>query len=342
MAKSVSKKNNLKTLDDNILAVDLGYSSLKYYYKIDGKEYYGKIPTAFLEVDYIDDDTITYNGKHYLIGDDAILEKSQDLSLDVSTLVEKAPLFIYKMLINENIDFKDNSIHLVTGLSIKDISVSEELEENISEFTINDDNVSFDVYLLPQGRGIAFDFFSNKENKVDEEDISVIIDIGYHTFDYITLVGNKMSKRNSFANGDGINKIISNVATALREKQGINRTTSEINKLVSNGKSVLKHLGAEVDFSDILVNEKREYLTEIKNALTRDKIQNSLDRAAYIILGGGGTYLFENDKELLQKLFNTENISFSNNPYEYSNVRGYYVRRLETLSENWKWERKSI
>ena len=314
-------------VDDNILSIDLGYSGVKYYFKRKGKVISGKIPTAVKKIDsedFYDDEVFEYGGSKYLIGEDAV-GKDVNISLNAETLIKNAPLFVYAVLKINNIEHKDLS--LITGLSLKDYSDKREaLIEILKDFKVNDEQIKLDVSILPQGRGIAYDYFSKKP----QEDLALILDVGYNTLDFIAIKKDKLSIEDSFANTNGINIILNRLQYELSSKHSIERTTTELNEAIYD--KTIKHRGEIIDFSDALKEITKDYISNIKkNISEKDDV---LARADILLLGGGGAYILRaiNDDDL-QKMFNFKNIVFVDEPYEFSNARGYYARQL-SLKEN--------
>lgn len=312
-------------VDDNILSIDLGYSGVKYYFKRKGKVISGKIPTAVKKIDdedIYDEEVFEYNGSKYLIGED-IVGKDINISLNAETLIKNAPLFVYAVLKINNIEHK--GLSLITGLSLKDYSDKREaLIEILKDFKVNDEQIKLDVSILPQGRGIAYDYFS----KNPQEDLALILDVGYNTLGFIAIKKDKLSIRNSFANKNGINIILNRLQYELSSKHSIERTTTELNEAIYD--KTIKHRGEIIDFSDALIKEIT--IRNIKkNISEKDDV---LERADILLLGGGGAYILRaiNDDDL-QKMFNFKNIVFVDEPYEFSNARGYYARQL-SLKEN--------
>lgn len=315
-------------VDDNILSIDLGYSGVKYYFKRKGKVISGKIPTAVKKIDsedFYDDEVFEYGGSKYLIGEDAV-GKDVNISLKAGTLIKNAPLLVYVVLKINNIEHKEG-LSLITGLSLKDFDdKGDELIEILKDFTVNDEEIKLDVSLLPQGRGIAYDYFSKKP----QEDLALILDVGYNTLDFIAIKKDKLSIEDSFANTNGINIILNRLQYELSSKHSIERTTTELNEAIYD--KTIKHRGEIIDFSDALKEITKDYISNIKkNISEKDDV---LARADILLLGGGGAYILRaiNDDDL-QKMFNFKNIVFVDDPYEFSNARGYYVREL-SLKEN--------
>ena len=316
-------------VDDNILSIDLGYSGVKYYFKRKGKVILGKIPTAVKKIDdedIYDEEVFEYNGSKYLIGEEAI-DQDVNISLKAGTLIKNAPLLVYVVLKINNIEHK--GLNLITGLSLKDFDdKGDELIEILKDFTVNDEEIKLDVSLLPQGRGIAYDYFS----KNPQEDLALILDVGYNTLDFIAMKKDKLSIRNSFANTNGINIILNKLQYELNSQFDIKRTTTELNETISANNKTLKHRGEIIDFSDALKDITEDYIDSIKQDIVEK--DNILERADILLIGGGGAYILRAiSDDGLQKMFNFKNIVFVDDPYEFSNARGYYVREL-SLKEN--------
>ena len=248
-------------VDDNILSIDLGYSGVKYYFKHKGKAFFGKIPTAVKKIDdedIYDDEVFEYNGSKYLIGEDAV-DQDLNISLNAGTLIKNAPLLVYAILKFNNIEHK--GLSLITGLSLKDFNDrGSDLMEILKDFTVNDEQIKLDTGLLPQGRGIAYDYFSKKP----QENLALILDIGYNTFDFIAMKKDKLSIRNSFANTNGINIILNKLQYELTNQFDIKRTTTELNEAILVSNKTIKHRGEIIDFGDALKGITEDYINNIK------------------------------------------------------------------------------
>lgn len=313
-----------KKIDDNLLSVDLGYSSAKYYFKRNGKEIFGKIPTAIFNLpdDTKTDDYLEYKGKKYLIGDKAIIKRDIDLEMDIENLIKYAPLFICEIIMQN--DINTDGLNLITGLSIKDLAFDSKLIDELSNFKIGDIEYKINVSLLPQGRGISYDYFRDKKMA----ETVAIMDIGYHTFDFVALYDGKMDLDDSFANSDGVNLALKEVVNKIYDRHNIERNTAEINSAVLGNKMIF-HRGKSIDISDIVFECVEEYLKKTKKMCdSSKKVNQVLDRANLIIVGGGGAYLLKTLKEdKISEIFGGANITFCEEPCEFSNARGYYIRQ---------------
>lgn len=311
-------------IDNNLLSVDLGYSSAKYFFKINGKEHYGKIDNAVLKLDSdtARTDFFVFNGTKYAIGKDIIDKGYSELSLSVDDLIDYSPLFIAKIIQDNNIEH--SNLNLITGLSFKDADKTTRLIDKLKRFIIDDIEYNIKIDLLPQGRGIAYDF-ANKIDDYDDISWNIIMDIGYHTFDFVSINKGKLDRDDTFANNQGVNLILNEVVEELK-KQGIEKTTAEINNLICENKKYVHYRGNKISFDDILDKAIENYFNEIKKTCINHKTaKKRLDNAELIILGGGGAYLFDNKQDIIKKVFDAT-ISFTDKPYEYSNARGYYIR----------------
>lgn len=316
--ESVGKKK----LDNNLLSIDLGYSGVKYYYKYQDKEYFGKVLNAVKETKKAEDGLL-YENKKYLIGDSAV-DFDAELSLEVDSLIKYAPLFIHYILESENID--SEGLNLVTGLSIKDFNMSNDLTKKIQSFKINNIERSFEhVLILPQGRGLAYDYFDGKEIP----DIVLVFDIGYNTFDFIVLQDGKTNPDFSFANNYGINKLINNFQDRLYEEYNIERSSAELIKILRTKQ--LKDHGEIIDCSELIDECLNSYLAEIKNWCLKKKSSASLlARTDILLFGGGGAYYLKlASNETIKKVFGRNMLVFVDEPFEFSNARGYYKREVQ-------------
>ena len=162
--------------------------------------------------------------------------------------------------------------------------------------------------------------------------MALILDVGYNTLDFIAMKKDKLSIRNSFANTNGINIILNKLQYELNSQFDIKRTTTELNETISANNKTLKHRGEIIDFSDALKDITEDYIDSIKQDIVEK--DNILERADILLIGGGGAYILRAiSDDGLQKMFNFKNIVFVDDPYEFSNARGYYVREL-SLKEN--------
>lgn len=324
----MAKGKKAVAIDNNTLSLDLGYSSSKAFYMLNGKEVLYKIPTAVRELpeDTKEDDYLEYEGKKYLVGDRAI-RYDIEIELDAETLIKNAPLFVYEAIKSKNIDHE--GLTLTTGLSIKDFDSAKELAEKLKSFTVNGEEINLDVEVLPQGRGIGYDYFNDKSGR-EMPDIVLILDIGYNTFDFICLENGKMILDSSFANDFGVNRVLSEIQGRLAAEYDIERSTSELIKIILKNK-ILSHNGKKIDISNMFQEVLEKYVRDIKTYCISGKEKRSLiERADTILFGGGGTYMI---KELggkkISEVFGREEVDFVDEPYEYSNARGYYIRHTQ-------------
>lgn len=312
-------------IDDNLLSVDVGYSYVKYIYSSNKKIISNKIPTAVLELAENSkiniDDIFEKKGKKYILGEYAEL-KGAYLELDINKLIEYAPLFILKIIKDNKIDCSD--LKIVTGLSIKDIDKANDLIKEITNY-LGENKIKTSIDVLPQGRGVAYDFYYEKK---DIPKRYVVIDIGYNTFDFISIILNQMDLDDSFANSKGINLILEEIVSNIKNEYSIEYSISELNANLSENNHFIFYRGNKIDITVLIDKAVKNYLSTIKN-ICDTKAKNSLNVAQEIILAGGGSYLLQQvSKEVFNNVFGNAKISFIEEP-EFSNARGYYKRSVK-------------
>lgn len=319
------------------LSVDLGYSGVKWYYiNEEGQERMGKFPSVAKEyTDFANNglalgasNLYEFNNRFYYIGDEAV-EYDTELNRKSSLLVEFAPLFIYKVIKDNKLDGYD--IQLVTGLSLKDWNdkTLKELNNVITTAVVNGEKVlNQNIKILPQGRGLAYDYFRNKK----EEGNILVFDIGYNTFDLIHINKGVTSPRTSFANEMGVHCVVDRIRQHLLNNK-IDWSSSEINDLLVENKLIFKVNGKPIDITEVYKESVVDYIKQL-NLKCVSEIKPLMERADILLFGGGGAYILKQlKKKEIADIFQREEIDFVSEPYEFSNARGYYFREMREEQE---------
>lgn len=305
-----------------IFNTDGGYGSFKSHFYDNGKNKSDKILNAVYQVtkkSEINDETIyNFNGKDYIIGEEA----SNYVSVSARTfeqLLEFMPLFIYASIKKAGLDLKDVET-LITGLSLlnykennntgkemfKDM-LSKPMKVNGEEFKIDN------IVLTTQGQGIYWEYLKKKENK-NQRNI-IIGDIGMNTFDVLVYRNRKISGEKSYANNMGVNKIVNKLANYISDTYAIEAPSEQVTiKYLQEEK--FKHKGKEISLEDIIVKIKDDYIKDIMNDMQTRVGKDIIDSADAVVFGGGGCYY-------LPKKLPEPHFVLTDEPYEFSNVRGY-------------------
>lgn len=295
------------------IAIDIGYGDTKVCVLVDGNLEVFKFPSAVAKVkesqnDFGDDnipDSYLFNGKRYFVGEkaqyDAMSTRGYGFLSNYGTLIA------YHAIIKAGLDINE-PIELITGLSIMNWDDADDFLELMQTIKVDDIILKPSVHLMPQGRGVLNDYEGDKSGMV------CVVDIGYNTFDFLVFEDGLPRKDISYAVPIGANRIITDLQAKVQ--RAFNTTISEQTaKKVFVEKSV-RNFGDIVDFSDEIQELKEEYCAFIMDEL-RIKSINVLRQSTAVILSGGGAYFLEGT-EL------PTNTVFSQIPYEFGNVRGYF------------------
>lgn len=302
------------------IAIDIGYGHTKV--KTDILDC--KFPTAIeiVKTQWIETENYSFEGKKFYVGDDAT--RNALPTRDYEFLYKYSPLLIIEALKKAKIN-TDEKITIKTGLSLYDISKSpvfdkrfsnraEEFTNRISKFYINDKEYNFNIQLFAQGQGVWQDYCN--EHGVIEDGYDVVVDIGYRTNDIIVFKDGKADKAVSSADNKGINQITTELQTYLNKSYDINFTEQEVGRILKD--KFIDISGARKDLTVVIEGIVNAYIETLFDSL-KANYGEILKIAKRVIISGGGSYIVKEYSEILPA-----NIVFSNEPAEYSNVRGYY------------------
>jgi plasmid segregation protein ParM len=250
-------------------------------------------------------DSYIYNGKRYFVGEKA---KSNAMSTrGYGFLSNYGPLLAYHAIIKTGLD-TNQPIKLITGLSIMNWSDSDNFLSIMSTINVDDIVIKPSVTLMAQGQGVLNDYDGDKDGMV------CVVDIGYNTFNFLVFEDGMPRKDLSYADPIGANKIITDLQAIVKRKFNAPLTELAAKEIFVRGK--VNNFGHEVDFSNEIAELKEEYNTFIMDEL-RTKSLEILRQSKAVIFSGGGAYFLEGT-EL------PSNVVFSEVPYEFGNVRGYF------------------
>lgn len=277
--------------------------------------------------EYINDNRIyEYKGHHYYVGENASHLPSENL-IDITeykNLEYYAPLFLYHVL--KMIDVTPDII--VTGLSKAQIQNSGYFKENLQNFTVNNENFTFDeVYVLPQGAGSKLTIdkygsnFPQEQTEFLGDTTFVGVDVGMNTLDLFLVTDGKTSP-NLFEGieKEGVMKIATLIAQKVKELHSRQITLQEAKEILNTGSYKLR--GVTHDFTEYNAEVKKSYLKDLLN-LIEVKYGKILDKCNYVFLSGGGSAFFKQTSDGFIKVPKTKQ--------EYYNSIGFSLFGLTKI-----------
>ncbi|TNH33903.1 ParM/StbA family protein [Campylobacter helveticus] len=302
------------------IAIDIGYGDTKVYYE--GKCF--KFPSAVeqvrqAQVDLSENkkDVYLYNGMQYRVGQKALFGAIATRGFNF--LNKYSPLLVFHALKQAEIDF-DKPISIATGLSLLNYQVAEDFINSLKSFTIGEIHLKPKIFLFAQGQGIFLECPMPKE-----DELIGVIDIGYNTLDFLVFDDNEARSDLCFANQGGANKIIVDLQKILTREYRVDFSEQEAKKVFLNRE--VKIAGQRIDFKDTILSMTERYIDFVLDEFS-NKCGDLMIRSDGVIIGGGGAYFL--DEEYIRQ--ERPNIILAPNPYEYSNVRGYYKGAFENLN----------
>lgn len=293
------------------ISIDIGYSTTKVEYK----NKTAKFPTAVafysdVNLAYGDSDVYEFEGQKYYVGSSAVSQEAF-VTTDYKFLYKFAPLIIYHILGKFDHLPQNRPITVNTGLAVVDWGHKDEFVERISNFEINGQTIKVDVNIIPQGAGVFADYM--QDNEMQEK--VHILDIGYNTINSLHFINGRpdKSKIKTYP-GHGVSSIIKPFTSFIENTYSM--TFSEQEALAVFTKGTFKYNGEDQpEVSDKITELKSKFVTKLfQSVLVNDK--KLMAMSDVVLIAGGGAYL-------LQDANFPPNVEFVNEPYEYSNVRGY-------------------
>jgi len=301
------------------IAIDIGYSSTKLYYETDdGSGKVAKFATAVsfasdLGLNYGEENVYEFEGERYYVGSEAVGSESFTTN-DFKFLYKYAPLIIYHILNKFDLAQLSKPIKIKTGLAIVDWDKKDEFMERISRIEVNGNVIETEPTLIPQGAGSIIDWV-HYNNDDEYPDSIVSIDIGYNTINTVCFQdGKPIRKYMKSYPGHGVSSVIKPFTSYLENTYAMTFSEQEAIKIFIKGK--FKYNGEDQENVKEKIQEfKNQFIKKLFNSiLVNDK--KLLSTSDVVLIAGGGAYI-------LQDVAFPPNVEFVENPYEFSNVRGY-------------------
>ena len=303
-------------MNNNTIAIDLGYSSSKVYYNTK----IAKLPTAIsfatdVGTAYGDENIYEFEGDKYHVGKEAADSEAFTTS-EYKFLHKFAPLLIYHILSKFEQANLEEPIIVKTGLAIVDWAKKDEFADRIRNIEVNGKKIEIIPILIPQGAGCAVDW-TYYNNEGEYPDRLTVVDIGYNTVNLISFVdGAPVKKDMKSYPGHGVSSIIKPFTSFMENNFAV--TFSEQEAIQIFVKGYFKYNGEDqTEVKDKIQELKNQFVKKLfQSILVNDK--KLLAMSDVVLIAGGGAYL-------LQDIPFPPNVKFVDAPYEFSNVRGFAI-----------------
>lgn len=318
-------------MENNVLAIDLGFGSTKICYSRGGGQLtFKKFTSAVAEVQkdnhFEDGNIFTFDGGHYYVFDSALRLKPGSCidMMSYEGLRKVSPIIIRKVMQEEGIE----PDKLVLGLSLAMLEYSADYKTYVAEaLNLDKDNIK----LIPQGIGAKLCYdkkgldFTNPNNSELTSSNYLGVDIGFNTVDVFQVIDGKASSGNIHGlEAAGISKASKLLIDELVNK-GHNIDLQESKEVIQSGS--LRRRGSLVDCKEEVTSILRSYLSQVVNEL-EDKFSNELNKVDNVIFFGGGAAILKKylgDLDSIDEIYPEGFLKIVEKP-EFFNVVGYYLR----------------
>jgi len=175
-----------------------------------------------------------------------------------------------------------------------------------------------DVWVIPQPVGGFIDFFMNNNDDINLDEImSLTLDVGYYTLDWLTCRGLKMNEERSSSTPGGMSLILEKLTQliAVDRKDSFSNIGMVDAGIQKGFKTRIQ--GVEYDFSHLIPKMEDHITTAIQSVV---RSVGSLDDIDVILLVGGGAKCYQG---IFEKVLGREIIVPDSSIY--SNVKGFYL-----------------
>lgn len=333
-----------------ILALDLGYSAMKYtYIDENGKMVCDKIISAAARLPEPplsgDDDEIFRLGTDWFLLGPAALRTARSYLLPLETFEDMLavyPAWVSYMLKKfEHIKFEKVAI----GLSMAFADKADVLLNTLYEALLINPSSQFFI-CLPQAMsarkalnkyGVSVRDNAAEATKAAAFDSYSVADIGYLTTDLCSVINQKAASGSLIGLKDtGIICIARDVADYIYKNFEYRISIKEAQTVVDTG--ILRRRGREIDLNEVVRAFTKRYLINVLN-LIEEKYGEFLDAANNLVILGGGAYFFNqmlDDPEFCQEVEKHFPISFIVTPKdssEYYNSIAYLLIAEELMKK---------
>ncbi|HEM56155.1 MAG TPA: ParM/StbA family protein [Thermodesulfobium narugense] len=234
---------------------------------------------------------VVYDGKEYVVGEDARIENKKVIINDIGDLINYYPVFAKHAINQLNVS---SECKIVTGLP----PIYKNFSDNIK---------SMGMEVVPQGVGIWLDV----RDKIKTGE-AVVLDIGFNTVDYIIVIDD-VKKKGSTITKLGVERLVEFFRDKLPVDLQYLKQLPFQRLMTTFEKGMTTIDGEEIDLSGYKKQATEEYnemlITRLKN-----EVGSIMDEISSIVIAGGGAYYI--------KPFRKSGVFIPEEP-EMSQARGY-------------------
>lgn len=313
-----------------ILALDLGFSSLKYSYINDEGlmvnekiiSAVAKLPNAPLEAD--DDNLFQLGGNWYVIGHDALkVNKNYLMKLETfDDLKAVYPVWLSYMF-KKFSGVKWDKVAIGISMAFSD-RVDELLEHIHNSLMIDPKEELFACF--PQGLACkaAYNQYgvNIRDNAIHAADNKLqnflIVDAGQNTLDISLVINNKSSAGATLGMPDtGCIWMARTISEYIYKNFEFRISLKEAQTVIDSGRLVRR--GRDYDLTDVVYKIKKQYMIMVLN-LIEEKCEEELNVAEALLLLGGGAYTWNiviQDPEFVKEVEKHFPVNFVKAPADY-------------------------
>lgn len=316
-----------------ILAIDLGYSSVKVaYYNDANVVQFEKYISAVAKIDNpmeMDDDIMFKLGVDtYILGDSA-LKVSRSLLMPLETFEDMKA--IYPVWISYLLKKHPGVDKVIIGLSLAFSDRTDELLSYLYEQLMIQDDSFFMCF--PQGlsaklaySNYGLDISSEAKNRT-KLSCYTVMDLGFKTMDIAVIIKNKSAAGAALGLPCGVCKIAYNIVDYLYKEFNIQISLKEAQNIIDSD-GILQKRGRKLDISPIVKQFTKQYIKDVLELL-EEKYGEYLDSIDGVVIVGGGAYFFKkyislNDKEIIDEIQKHFDLSFLQMPEDLSEYYNAY------------------
>jgi plasmid segregation protein ParM len=345
------KSNGENGIDRLLVGSDLGYGQVKAlsgdlrvkFLSAVGTPIsdFGRVAAITSEDELLQSLTITYEGKKYYIGHNAIINSRNGrltLRQNKAESDDNKIKFITSLALLTREDQEYGEFDIITGLPVLEYKNQKDALYNMIysdgkpfEFTMHYGPKEIKkviktnyVKVISQGEGAFYDFvLDNKGGIIPERAAQVnglvmVVDPGYRTTDIVTMENGRYIEPLSDQFNKGVNQIHQEMLRLVMERLNIKKELKDMDEIARSGK--LYHNMHEYNLSKIIADAAKPFAEDLIESLITVSNDQLGSMQRLILTGGGSEIIHPFVKELLDGIIEVELMPGA----EFCNVSGYY------------------